>query len=103
MYYIKQNQSMNQQSRRFDDKPIEIFECKLVSTQSYVELFEIKQIACQKNIVELVIKTQLLSAKIPSEWRIKSRTCVEVDGLKELQKVISSYLNKESSSPHELQ
>ena len=103
MYYIKQNQSLIDQSKKLDDKPIEIFECQLVNTQSYVESFEIKPIDLQKNAVELVIKTQLLSAKNPSEWRIKSRTCVEVDSLKELQKVISSYLKKQSSSPHELQ
>ena len=92
MYYIKQNQSINQQSKKLDDKPIEIFECQLVRTQSYVESFEIKPIAIQKNMVELVIKTKLLSARDPSEWRIKSRTCVEVSSLKELEKVISSYL-----------
>ena len=103
MYYIKQNQSLIDQSKKLDDKPIEIFECQLVRTQSYVESFEIKPIALQKNVVELVIKTQLLSAKNPTEWRIKSRTCVEVDSLKELQKIISSYLKKQSSSPHELQ
>jgi hypothetical protein len=103
MYYIKQNQSINQQSKKLDDKPIEIFECQLVRTQCYVESFEIKPIALQKNVVELVIKTQLLSAKNPTEWRIKSRTCVEADSLKELQKVISSYIKKQSSSTHELQ
>ena len=103
MYYIKQNQSINQQSEKIEDKPNEIFECQLVSSQSYVESFEIKPIELQKNVVELVIKTQLLSAKNPSEWRIKSRTCVEVDSLKELEKVISRYLKKQSSSPHELQ
>ena len=103
MYYIKQNQSINQQAKKLDNKSIEIFECQLINTQSYVESFEIKPIALQKNVVELVIKTQLLSAKNPTEWRIKSRTCVEVDCLKELQKVISSYLKKQSSSPHELQ
>ena len=96
MYYIKQNQSLIDQSKKLDDKPIEIFECQLVNTQSYVESFEIKPIDLQKNAVELVIKTQLFSAKNPSEWRIKSRTCVEVDCLKELQKVISSYLEKQS-------
>ena len=103
MYYIKQNQSMNQKLKKLEEKPIEIFECQLVSTQSYVESFEIKPIALQKNIVELVIKTQFLSAKNPSEWRIKSRTCVELDTLKELQILISIYLKKQSSSPHELQ
>ena len=103
MYYIKQNQSINQQSKKIEDKPNEIFECQLVSSQSYVESFEIKPIELQKNVVELVIKTQLLSAKNPSEWRIKSKTCVEVDSLKELEKVISRYLKKESSSPYELQ
>jgi hypothetical protein len=75
----------------------------LVNTQSYVESFEIKPIALQKNVVELVIKTQLLSAKNPSEWRVNTGTCVEVDYLKEQQKVISRYLKKQSSSPHELQ
>ena len=102
MNYIKQIRSA-ELSPTSRIKPLETFECRLVSTESYVESIEIKPIALQKNVVELVIKSQLLSAKNPSEWRIKSRTCVEVDSLKELQKVISSYLKKQSSSPHELQ
>jgi hypothetical protein len=92
MYYIKQNRSITQQTKKLNDKKNEDYECKLVNTETYVESFEIKPIAIQKNMVELVIKTKLLSAKDPSEWRIKSRTCIEVSSLKELEKVISNYL-----------
>jgi hypothetical protein len=102
MYYIKQSKSINQQTKTLDDKPYGNFECKLVISQSYIESFEIKPISFQKDVVELVIKTQLLTAKNPSEWRIKSRTCAEVANLKELHKVISDYLKDQSSSPHEL-
>ena len=101
MNYIKQIRSAELSSTS-RIKPLETFECQLVNTESYVESFEIKPIALQKNVVELVIKTQLLSAKNPSEWRVKSRTCVELDSLKELQKIIASYLKKQPSSPHEL-
>ena len=101
MNYIKQIRSAEQFST-CRIKPLKTFECQLVNTGSYVESFEIKPIALQKNVVELVIKTQLLSAKNPSEWRVKSRTCVELDSLKELQKIIASYLKKQPSSPHEL-
>ena len=102
MNYIKQIRSAEQFSSS-RTKPLETFACHLVNTESYVESFEIKPIALQKNVVELVIKTQLLSAKDPSEWRVKSRTCVELDSLKELQKIIASYLKKQPSSPHEPQ
>ncbi len=103
VYYIKKNQTINQQTKKLDDRPIEIFECQLVNTQSYVEAFEIRPITLQKKTVELVIKTQLLSAKDPSEWRIKSRTCVDIDSLKKLQKIISSYLKNQTSSHLDLQ
>ena len=93
MNYIKQIRSAELFSTS-RIKPLETFECRLVSTESYVESFETKPIALQKNVLELVIKTQLLSAKNPSEWRIKSRTCVELDSLKELQKIIDGYLKK---------
>ena len=92
MHQIKRNQSIIKQPNKLDDTKIEIFECQLVNTKSYFESLEIKQIALQKNMVELVVKSKLLSAKNPTEWRVKSRSCIEVISLKELKKVISSYL-----------
>ena len=74
------------------------FECILSASDTYIETLNIKKIEAQPWLVELVIKTQLLSAKNPDEKRIKSRTCIERTRLVEIQSVIGKYLQSSGSS-----
>ncbi len=69
----------------------------LSASDSYIETLNIKTIEAQPWLVELVIKTQLLSAKNPEEKRIKSRTCIERDRLVEFQDAIGKFLQRPSS------
>ncbi len=73
-------------------------ECVLSSSDSYIETLNIKTIEAQPWLVELVIKTQLLSAKNPEEKRVKSRTCIERTRLAEIQGAIGKFLQLASSS-----
>jgi hypothetical protein len=73
-------------------------ECVLLASDSYIETLNIKTIEAQPWLVELVIKTQLLSAKNPQEKRVKSRTCIERDRLAEIQGAIGKFLQRPSSS-----
>lgn len=56
--------------------PVEI-ECILSASDTYIETLTVKQIEAQPWLTELVIKTQLLTAKNPAEKRVKARCCVE--------------------------
>ena len=60
----------------------------LAGSESYIETLSIKTIQAQPWLVELVIRTQLLSAKNPAEKRVKSRTCIHRDKLTELQQLL---------------
>ena len=60
-------------------------ECVLSASDSYIETLSIQVIDVQPGLLELVIRTQLLSAKNPAEKRVKSRTCIERSRLIELQ------------------
>ncbi|TXG97605.1 MAG: hypothetical protein E6R09_12520 [Rhodocyclaceae bacterium] len=73
-------------------------ECVLSASDSYIETLNIKTIEAQPWLVELVIKTQLLSAKNPAEKRVKSRTCIERTRLVEIQGAIGKFLQCSSSS-----
>ncbi len=55
--------------------PVEI-ECILSASDTYIETLTVKQIEAQPWLTELVIKTQLLTAKNPEERRVKARCCV---------------------------
>jgi len=68
-------------------------ECVLSASDSYIETLSIQSIDSPPELVELVelvIRTQLLSAKNPAEKRVKSRTCIERSRLVELHKVSAS-------------
>jgi len=67
-------------------------ECVLSASDSYVESLSIKAIDLQPGLLELVIWTQLLSAKNPTEKRVKSRTCIQQSRLIELHQGISQFL-----------
>jgi hypothetical protein len=69
-------------------------ECVLSASDSYIEILSIQDIDLQPGLLELVIMTQLLSAKNPEEKRVKSRTCIERSRLIELQNDIGQFLLK---------
>jgi hypothetical protein len=73
-------------------------ECVLSASDSYVETISIQNIDAQPGLVELVIKTQLLSAKNPTEKRVKSRTCIDQSRLVELQQSIGKFLRATAGS-----
>jgi hypothetical protein len=77
-------------------------ECILSASDSYIETLSIKTIEPQPRLVELVIKTQLLSAKNPAEKRVKSRTCIERTRLVEIQSAIEKFLQRSGSSDEPL-
>ena len=56
--------------------PAEI-ECILSGSDTYIETLTLKHIEAQPWLTELVIKTQLLTAKNPEERRVKARCCIE--------------------------
>ena len=76
-------------------------ECILSASDSYIETLSIQDIELQPGLLELVIRTQLLSAKNPAEKRVKSRTCIERSGLIELQQGIAKFLQATGSSSNE--
>ena len=77
-------------------------ECVLSASDSYIETLSIQAIDAQHGLLELVIRTQLLSAKNPAEKRVKSRTCIDRSRLIELQQGIDQFLQATGSSSGEL-
>jgi hypothetical protein len=69
-------------------------ECILSASDSYVETLTIKPIPAQPWLTELVIKTQLLTAKNPQEKRVKARCCIEKGQLVELRDALDRYSKK---------
>lgn len=67
-------------------------ECVLSESDSYIETLSIRAIDAQPGLMEMVIRTQLLSAKNPAEKRVKSRTCIERSRLIEMKKCIDQFL-----------
>ncbi len=67
-------------------------ECVLSASDSYIETLSIQAIGSPPGLVELAIRTQLLSAKNPAEKRVKSRTCIERSRLLDLQQSIGQFL-----------
>lgn len=78
-----------------------VTECVLSASESYVETLSIQAIDAQPGLLELVIRTQLLSAKNPAEKRVKSRTCTERSRLVELHQTIGQFLQAIESSSGE--
>lgn len=77
-------------------------ECVLSASNCYVETLSITAIDAQPGLVELVIKTQLLSAKNPAEKRVKSRTCIERSNLVELQQSVHKFLQMTGGFANEI-
>lgn len=80
-----------------DASPVEI-ECILSASETYIETLTVKQIPAQPWLTELVIKTQLLTAKYPEEKRVKARCCIERAQLVSLATTISQFLESTGSS-----
>ena len=74
-----------------DASPIEI-ETVLSASVTYIETLTIKQIEAQPWLTEVVITTQLLTAKNPEERRVKARCCIERAQLVELGNAIERFL-----------
>ena len=77
--------------------PAEI-ECILSASDTYIETLTVKQIEAQPWLTELVIKTQLLTAKNPEERRVKARCCIERAQLASLGSAINRILESAGSS-----
>ena len=74
-------------------------ECVLSASESYLETLSLHAIDAQPGLVELVIRTQLLSAKNPAEKRVKSRTCVHQSQLADIRSAIDQFLlHRETAS-----
>lgn len=63
----------------------------LSASDSYIETLSVEEIDLQPGLLELVIRTQLISAKNPAEKRVKSRTCIERSRLVELHQGIGQF------------
>jgi hypothetical protein len=72
-------------------------ETTLSNSSTYIETVTIKPIAALPWLTELVIKTQLLSAKNPMEKRVKVRSFVEKEQLVELRNSLDQYLKEHFS------
>ena len=76
-------------------------ECVLSASDSYIETLSIQAIDAQPGLLELVIRTQLLSAKNPAEKRVKSRTCINLTNLVGIRSAIDRYLENPEGSRYE--
>ena len=76
-------------------------ECVLSASDSYIETLSIQPIDAQPGLLELVIRTQLLSAKNPAEKRVKSRTCINLTNLVGIRSAIDRYLENPEGSRYE--
>ncbi len=73
-------------------------ECILSASDSYVETLTIKPIPAQPWLTEIVIKTQLLTAKYPQEKRVKAQCCIERAQLVLLGSAINQFIESTGSS-----
>jgi hypothetical protein len=76
-------------------------EVTLSDDGKYIETLSITALAEQPGRVELVARTQLLTAKNPTETRIKSRTCLRVERLQALHETLGRFLAGEAASARE--
>jgi hypothetical protein len=76
-------------------------EVTLSDDGKYIETLSITALAAQPGRVELVARTQLLTAKNPTETRVKSRTCLRVERLQALHETLGRFLAGEAASARE--
>ena len=79
-------------------KPVTKVECTLSASDTYIETLTIKPIPAQPWLVELVIETQLLTAKNPLAKQVKARSCIKRERLLELRDAIDEFLRTSSLS-----
>ena len=72
-------------------------ECVLSASDSFIETLSIQAIDALPGVVELVIKSQLLSARNPAEKRVKSRTNVDLMQLADLHRSIGEFLTAQQN------
>jgi hypothetical protein len=73
-------------------------ECILSASETYIETLTVKQIPAQPWLIDLVIKTQLLTARNPQEKRVKARCCIERAQLVSLGSAINQFIESTGSS-----
>jgi hypothetical protein len=78
-------------------EPVTEVECTLSASDSYVETLTIKLVPTQPWLAELVIKTQLFTAKNPEEKRVKARCCIKRAQLASLGSAINQFLDSTGS------
>jgi hypothetical protein len=76
-------------------------EVTLSDDGKYIETLSITALAAHPGRVELVARTQLLTAKNPTETRVKSRTCLRVERLQALHETLGRFLAGEAASARE--
>ena len=76
-------------------------EVTLSDDGKYIETLSITALVAQPGRVELVARTQLLTAKNPTETRVKSRTCLRVDRLQALHETLGRFLAGEAATARE--
>lgn len=67
----------------------------------YIETLTVKTITSQPDNVEITVRTQFLTAKNPTEWRVKSQIFLQRNKLKELHELIGRVLAESSGSSDE--
>ncbi len=74
------------------------FTILLSESDDFVETLIINNIEAQPGMVELTVKTQLLTAKNPDELHVKFRACIKQSRLQELGVAIDEYLKVTAGS-----
>jgi hypothetical protein len=67
----------------------------------YIETLTVKTITSQPDTVEITVRTQFLTAKNPTEWRVKSQIFLQRNKLKELHELIGRVLIESAGSSDE--
>jgi hypothetical protein len=88
---LKRRNAMSGIEEKTDASPGEI-ECILSASDTYIETLTIRHIEAQPWLTEMVIKTQLLTAKRPEEKRVKARCCIERERVIELRDAVERFL-----------
>jgi hypothetical protein len=58
----------------------------------FIEMLSVKLVANNSELVEITVRTQFLTAKNPTEWRVKAQIFLPRRELKELHEVIGRVL-----------
>jgi hypothetical protein len=67
----------------------------------FIEMLSVKPVANNSELLEITVRTQFLTAKNPTEWRVKAQIFLPHRELKELHEVIGRLLGDVSGSSGE--